>query len=405
MVVPGCALEWGQHHDAPDAGAGTSLPDAGGPDTAILDAPPYAVVASSGTFGLQTAYATMDDEPQSIATGDLDGDGRPDVVVANHRHQGMDSNSIYIPGSVTTFLSTSTGALQFKQKLAVGYGPVAIELADFNGDHRLDLVTTNLAQGIGGNLSVALGNGDGTFAPSYAAAGCCSPQDVKAGDFNGDGKLDLAIANYQAAQIALGNGNGTFATPTSYAAQFGSMKLAIGDLDNNGKLDVVLPDYYYQAPSDLAVLLGNGNGTLQTAVHYHASQSYMVPAIDDLDHDGNLDVITANGVLSSITVLRGDGAGGLLAPTAYATGNTLNGIVVADLNGDRYADVAVASTDDSTVVVRLNNRDGTFGPAASYPTASAPFGIAAADVNHDGILDLITPNPVTDDVSVLFGQP
>jgi hypothetical protein len=403
VMVAGCSLEWGQadhHHapDSPDAGiADPTMPDAS-PDAAV---PSNSLVASTGTFAARTAYAVMDDEPYALVIADLDGNGRPDVAVANHRHQG-NADTINTLGSVTALLSTPSGGLQYAGKAGVGYGPVAIAAGDFNRDGKPDLVTANLAQGIGGNLSLLIGLGGGAFAAAVSAAGCCSPQGIRTADMNGD----LAIANYQSIQISLGNGLGGFAAPVSYAMPSGgTFNLALGDLDHNGTVDVVGDYGYWDQPNGVAVLLGNTNGSLQTSVGYDSRKGINMQAMADIDHDGALDVITSNNATNDISVFRGTGTGTLLMPTTYMSGHALTSIVAADFNGDTYADIAVTAADDGTVLVMLNKGDGTFDIATAYSTGSGAFSVAAADFNGDRRLDLVVANPADDTVSVLLGQP
>ena len=214
MLTAGCSLTWegAMPGNEPDAGSKKEqTPDASidaaadamelVPDAAAMNP---RTVPSSGTFGLQSAYATGN-EPAAIVTADFNGDGRPDVAVSNVNNQGSQTSNI---GSVSVFLTMPGGMLQTAQSYTVGYAPEGFAAGDFNGDSAIDLVTTNIAYGMGGNITVLLGNGNGTFGSATTYYACCSPQGIAVGDLNSDGKPDLAIANYQSVQVLLGNGNG-----------------------------------------------------------------------------------------------------------------------------------------------------------------------------------------------------
>ena len=401
LLGTGCSLQWGYDRDfRVDAGAAVSIDAEQGADAVVdalvpLDGPMN--VPSSGTFGAPVAYAT-DVNPVAITIGDFNRDGRPDVATANNKHQGSNINTI---GTVSVLLTNMNGTLGTATHYTVGYGPVGIASGDFNRDGKLDLVTTNLAQGMGGNMTILLGDGGGMFGAPTPGAACCSPQGVAAGDLNGDGKLDLAIANYFAVQILIGNGSGGFAAPVAYALTGSPWSVALGDMNNDGKLDVVAGYNIDPNPDSVAVFLGNGNGTVQAATIYNTNKGLNHVALAHLDGDGKLDVITANVSGSGdISVLRGTGTGALLTATHYAMGTSPTQVTIGDFNGDGKPDVAASS--DNTAVVRLGNFDGTFGASTGY-AAQQGFAVATADFNLDGRADLVVA--IDNTVSMLLGQP
>jgi hypothetical protein len=366
----------------------TPGPDAGSPP----DGP------SSGTFGAGVAYGT-DLEPVAIAIGDFNGDGRPDVAVANNKNQGTNINTI---GTVSVLLTSVDGTLQPGQTFTAGFGPFGIAVGDLDRDGKLDLVTANLAQGIGGNLTVLIGNGDGTFDDPAPVDACCSPKAVVAGDLDRDGKLDLVVANFQNVQVVLGTSSG-FDVPVPYAVPGDPVSVALGDLDNDGVLDVVAGYGNGNNPDTVAVLIGNGDGTLGTAVPYD-NRGLARVGIADLDRDGVIDVVTADGT-DSISVLRGTGTGTLLAPTVYPMGPTTIAATLGDFDGDGAIDVAATSVDGDAVFVRLNQGDGSLAASKMYPTLDGPVAVGTADFNDDGRADLAVVNQSASSVSIFLGQP
>ncbi len=370
------------------------------PSTSNNSASASFVSGSSGTFAAQVAYATGD-YPIDVVTGDFNGDGRTDVATANNHNQGSNINAL---GTVSVLLATATGTLQSATGYNVGYGPQAIAAGNFDGG-ALDLVTANLAQGIGGNASAIFGTGNGAFTSAVALSACCSPVDVVAGDLNADGKLDLVFANYNAIQVLLGAGTGSFAATVSYAFPGSPQSIALGDMNGDGKLDVVAGYSVYMQPNNVGILLGTGTGTLGSPSLFDTTKGINHLTLVDLDRNGALDVITTNTLTNDISIMRGTGNGTLLAPTHYPVGRTPVAIVAADFNGDGKPDVAVANVDDNTISVRFGNGDGTLQTFSTYATGSGPVSLAVGDFNRDGRPDLVAANAGGDSVSVLLAQP
>jgi hypothetical protein len=336
-----------------------------------------------------------------VTTADFNGDGRADVATVNHNHQGSNINN---PGSVSVLLAGTNGTLNAASSYGVGYGPQAVIAGNFDGGS-LDLVTPNLAAGMGGNATIVFGSGGGMFTTAVPFSACCSPQHLAAGDLDGNGTLDLVVANYFKVQVILGAGTGSFAAPVDVTLPGPALSVAIGDMNNDGKLDVVAGYSIYMQANNIAVLLGNGNGTLQDPVLADTTKGTVRAVLGDVNKDGKLDVVTANNNTNDISILLGSGTGALAAPVHYPMGRVPTGIVVEDFNGDGKPDVAVSNGDDSTVSVRLGNGNGTFQTFATYATGSVPLSIAAGDVDADGRPDLIVTNGAANSVSVLRALP
>jgi hypothetical protein len=308
-----------------------------------------------------------------------------------------------------TTLDSTVRSFAERTNYATGSRPYSVAVADFNGDGRQDLVTANI---YADNVSVLLGNGDGSFAAKMDYTTGAAPVSVTAADFNGDGNQDLATANSSGDSVSalLGNGDGTFATKTDYAIGLGVESVAAADLNGDGKQDLVTANW---SASTVSVLLGNGDGTFTAKTNYPTDLRPNSVAVADFNGDGNQDLVTANSttpttgniIADNVSVLLGNGDGSFAAKTDYTTGFGPESVVAADFNGDGNQDLVTANFSGGNVSVLLGNGDGSFAAMAKYPTGGSPRSVATADFNDDGKQDLATANLVDASVSVLLNAP
>jgi len=389
------------------------------PETQTLPArapaqPAPAVQVPPAKFAKAVTYSSGGYEPDSVAIGDLNGDGVPDLAVVNRC--GGDPHCTL--GSVSVLLGNGDGTFRAAVTYnSGGYYADSVAIADVNGDGKPDLVVANLCpnkgcgQGSTGLVSVLLGNGDGTFQPpvGYSSGGQYASA-VAVGDLNGDGTPDIAVANFDqcngcstgGVSVLLGNGDGTFQAPVSYSSGgYDGVSVAIGDVNGDGHPDLVVGN---DITSSVGVLLGNGDGTFQAAVTYSLGGNY-VPnsiAVGDLRGDGILDLVTTNNVAPGISVLLGNGDGTFQAPVSYNPGvYRPSSVAITDVNGDGHPDLVVAGGADASVL--LGNGDGTFQTHQIYRSGgSAADSVAVGDLNGDGRPDLVVANLGTNSVGVLL---
>lgn len=235
----------------------------------------------------------------------------------------------------------------------------SVVLADVNGDGNLDVVESGSDA-----TSVLLGNGDGTFQPSIA-----TPMTIglfALGDVNGDGMLDIASTYYPdntgPVYVALGNGDGTFQAQSAVATGFDHpYATAAADVNGDGSLDLVVANTgQYAGGNTVSILLGNGDGTFQQRTDYGTGVSPFDVAVADLNGDGKLDLATANADSNSASVLLGNGDGTFQAQATYATGSYPFAISVGDLDGNGIPDLAMTNYQNNSVSVLKGNGDGTF---------------------------------------------
>ena len=278
----------------------------------------------------------------------------------------------------------------------VGFSPRAIAVADLNGDNVPDLVSANFDSNA---VSVRLANGDGTFGPSqhYAAGTACTALAIA--DMDNDGHLDVLVNNRtpgtETLTIAYGNGDGTFReSGVGYYPGADAYALAVGDFDEDNRMDVAVVN---QSTNQVSILLG----LVSRSTHATAPTPTAV-VVADFNRDGHLDlaVSTRSGVVS---VLLGDGHGGFGAASSWSTGLGSNALVAGDLNGDSYPDLAVSNFSSNTVSVLINDGSGGFLDPVDYATDTGPGRVAIADFQPDGIPDLVIANEVHT-VSVFPGK-
>ena len=324
------------------------------------------------------AYDLFPEGAHSIATGDFNHDGALDVVVLT-----LTGFAMAIGNGDGTFRDPVTYPTKAAYSLAA---------ADFNADGNLDIVVADLDTP--GTVSVYLGNGDGTFgAQPIVSRTTEANYFVVVGDFNGDGKPDIAVIDPPYISVLLGNGDGTFRPPSDNDSFLGAKWLAVADFNNDHKLDVLVTGSFGSTYS-MGVLLGNGNGTLQDAITQSAEYVPAAVAAGDLNGDGNVDAVLGYD-LGGIGVFMGNGDGTLQPPVIYDTTGLSGGqVVVYDLNADGKLDVAVPSlagfggTGIGGMDVYWNRGDGTLEPAQFF--ASRVSGLpAVGDLNGDHLPDFV----------------
>jgi hypothetical protein len=351
-----------------------------------------------GTFQPQVQYAAgtgREGDSRGIVAGDFTGSGHLDLAVAYY-------GSPPDPGGVDVLLGNGDGTFQPAVQYAAGSGPLGIVAGDFNGDGHLDLAVPNAGSN---DVSVFLGNGDGTFQSQATYAVGDFPEAIVTGDFAGDGHLGLAVLNGNSDDVSvlLGNGDGTFQTQVTYGVGAYPFDFVAGDFTGDGKLDLAVSGH------GLRILLANGNGTFQPAQSVSAILNGAL-VTGDFNGDGRLDLVDAGGVPFNIGavalsyVLLGNGDGTFQAPIRNVVGSGPDGIATGAFTGDGRIDLAVVNSFDNTVSVLLGDADGTFQPQVTYAVGSGPTGIMAGDFNGDGRTDLAIANSSSNDVSVLLGN-
>ena len=308
---------------------------------------------------------------------------------------------------------------QVDKRIAVGEAPNSVEIADFSGDGKLDLVVANSGSN---NVTILLGDGKGSFAEAKGSpfpAGH-SPNDICVGDFNGDGSLDLAIANHEATYLTvlLGDGLGRFSraprSPVTVLSRPHPHGVATGDFDGDGKLDIVTESW---RENKVIVVFGDGRGGfggpgLKFAV---GKRPYQRVRVADVNGDGIADIITTNLEGDNVTVLLGDGEGGFnqAAGSPFPCGKSPFSVAIGDLNGDGKPDFAIANWAGQSetkigegVTIMFGDGDGRFKSIAGsvFPTGGGPGRIAIGDVDGDGACDVAVTNYLSSSVTVLHGQ-
>jgi hypothetical protein len=266
----------------------------------------------------------------------------------------------------------------------VGTAPFGVAAGDFNGDGKVDLAVAN---GGDGSVSILLGNGDGTFQPANNIAAGKSPISIVAGDFNADGRLDLAVADSGngTGSVLLGKGDGTFQAPVSYATGAGATSIGQGDFNGDSRLDLVVAN---NGGSTVSLLLGNGDGTFQSHLDFAVGTGPTAVVLGDLNRDNGLDLVVANGSNAGGGVLLGNGDGTFQPEVNYGQ---FFSAAVGDFNGGGKLDLVIASPVSTSVKVDLlpGNGDGSFNLGSTVDTGVCQNRYPlAADFNGDGKLDL-----------------
>ena len=304
--------------------------------------------------------------------------------------------------SLPAAAAISYGAPSFP---ATGVGPIAIAVADFNGDCNPDFATADFSSG---TVTVRFGDGAGGFPTAHTITGLSDPESIVAGDFNGDGKIDLAVGNVGAftpllhtIQIYLNDGAGNFTLQAgTLSASSRPHAFLAADFNEDGKLDLVAPDAS-GGGSGVIIFFGNGNGTFSAGTHVDvlspASSSDAIGlAAADLNGDGHLDIASANG--ATLSWIFGNGNGTFGTPNVFTYPSPMGeggavAVAAADLNHDGHIDLATAGGNVvAGASIFINSGTGTFTRTQySMPQAPAnPISVTLADLDGDGNIDIVT---------------
>jgi hypothetical protein len=333
-----------------------------------------------GTFEDAVEYGTAEDSwdaegPFSIAIGDLDGDDHQDLVVAN-----WESNNLGF------LLGYGDGTFATADTILIGGGPNCVILVDVNEDSLLDAVSANWHED---NVRIVFGDGAGDFTypavPEYAVG--TEPYTVLDGDFNEDGHVDLAVANFESDSfsILIGAGDGTFSPAVDYPAGDAPHDISIADFDGDGHLDLVIPN---RDSDDVSVYLGNGDGTFQSGTTYPVGDAPYSAIAGDFNGDDDPDFATCSRYDDVVHVFLGDGAGGFSSAATYGVGSEPYSLAIGDFDEDGVQDLVVATREGEDVSVLLGVGDGTFQTTPVLDCYKNPYAITLGLFDDDEYLDL-----------------
>jgi hypothetical protein len=356
-------------------------------------------------IALPTTVVSESQIQAAVPASDVGSNATALVAVANPGAVSLLSNPL------PEHLTYPTSAPAFNtSSLAVSGEVFSVGVGDFNRDGKADLA---VGKADGSGLSIFLGNGDGTFGPEriIPLTVPMTPYQVAVADINGDGKQDIVFNKSGVSNgvigILLGNGDGTFtampdiALPSSPGS---NGALALADLNGDGILDLVVTGAYL---TQAYVLLGNGDGTFGSPAGVGSVNQPLSVAVADFNGDGKLDIALSDYGNKAVAVLLGNGDGTFQPQQEYPTNGYPYSLSVADFNGDGHPDIAVANDGpvgggSGGVAVLLNNGDGTFSAPVNYGAGQEYYSVATDDINGDGKLDLVVASGYPTRGTLLF---
>ncbi len=386
---------------------------------------PGGVALSSSSFFAKLDFATGL-LPYGVVIGDLDGDGKPDFVVTNNT-----SHTISVFRNTGVGDSISSNSFAAAVDFATGSGPWGVALGDLDGDGKLDIVVSNGTSGtisVFRNTSASGSITAGSFAPKVDFAtggGGGGGYGIAIADLDGDGKPDIVVTNRNSNTISVFRntssvGSIAFAPNVDFPTGDIPYGVAVGDLDGDGKPDIVVANSGGDSLSVLRNISSSGSialGSFAPGVSLATSGTPIAVAIADLNGDGKPEIISANTSDSTLSIFQNKSSSGSITSASFDEGidfklnSAPNSIALGDFNGDGQPDIAAANGNSNTVSV-FENTSGTGGNISSnsfasevdFTTASLPYGFAIGDLNGDGRPDLVATSSGTNAVSVFLSD-
>ena len=340
--------------------------------------------------------------PNPIVVADVNGDGIPDIAVGDILIIGS------TPGTVSILLGKGDGTFTTAPAVSVGRDPTYMAVGDFNNDGKPDLAVSDQQDG---TITILLGNGDGTFTATPALPVGLATQAIAVGDFNSDGNADLAVIdNANSIAILLGDGAGDFSAVAAHPqTSVTPTWIAVGDFNGDGKIDLAVTNTLGAGPTvngNVMILLGAGDGTFTPGPTLSTGNNPETAVVGDFNNDGKLDLAVANYGTGTATILLGNGDGTFTAAASPAAGTGPWSVSIGDFNGDGKPDLALVTTEPNTapVALLLGNGDGTFITVLGPTAGLNPIDGAVADFNGDGLSDFAVTNTTSNTVSIFLDQ-
>jgi len=353
---------------------------------------------SSNAQGGELSFAdpvdyTTGRSPRSVAAGDFRGIGIQDLAVAN-----AGSNDLSI------FLGNGDGSFRLAATVVVGTNPYYVTTGHFHDSGILDLAVVDSGSNA---ISILLGHGDGSFGLPHSYSVGRNPQSIAVGEFHAAGIQDLAVANRDSnnVSILLGNGDGTFSPASNIAVGGAATFVVAADFAGDGRQDLAVTtvDSSFYLRGTLSILLGNGDGTFSSGQNLTGvGRNLTSIAVHDFNRDGTPDLAVTGYYTATVSILLGNGDGTFTLNRNYQVGGQPLSIAVADFDGDGIPDIATVGLQSSSVLV--GNGDGTFQTTQYFWGGANPFSVAVSDFNRDGRDDLAIVQNFTNQVSVLLNN-
>ena len=344
--------------------------------------------------------------------GQLEADPATGVVrVTNAHPAGQFTVSVTafdtIGGTDTkTFLLTVTtpatcNPLTFATaSFAAGTNPLSTTVGDFNRDGKQDIAVANSGSN---NVSIRLGDGAGGFGAATNFNVGNQPRSVAVGDFNGDGRQDIVTANFNSSDVSLllGDGAGSFSAATSFTVGTNPFSVTTGHFNGDGRPDLAVAN---SGSNDISILLNDPTAGFGGAMNVGVGGQPRSVTVGDFGGGGPQDVVTANNATNDVTVLLGEGAGTFGSVTNFPVGNKPEAVTVGDFNGDGIQDLVTANATSNNVSVLPGDGTGNFNAVGIHTVGSNPFAVAVGDFNGDGNQDIAVANSGSNSVSVSLGN-